>query len=365
MTNVLTQYEAAIHRGEIDDDMLQREILARMQYLADEVKKSNSSWFYPFMKTRVKGVYLYGPVGVGKTYLIDLFYDCLEEKKKARFHFHHFMQQIDSQLRRLQGQKNPLRKIAKELAKTTRLLCFDEFMVHDVAYAMILAELLQALIAHGVILVISSNIPPDDLYRNGVHRKRFLPAIAAIKENCEVLHLNEQRDYRVGRAPLLDAYLFPLNEQTSLIMEKQFALLASEFRENGFITIQNRDIPYLKCAEKSIWFAFDILCNLPRSQLDYLELADKFDTIFLSNIPSLTVNHTLQAIMFIHFIDVMYDRGINIIISAEVALDELYVEGEMKETYMRTLSRLQEMQSVDYLARHPKRELKELLADNS
>ena len=220
-------------------------------------------------------------------------------------------------------------------------------MVHDVAYAMILAELLQALIAHGVILVISSNIPPDDLYRNGVHRKRFLPAIAAIKENCEVLHLNEQRDYRVGRAPLLDAYLFPLNEQTSLIMEKQFALLASEFRENGFITIQNRDIPYLKCAEKSIWFAFDILCNLPRSQLDYLELADKFDTIFLSNIPSLTVNHTLQAIMFIHFIDVMY------------------VEGEMKETYMRTLSRLQEMQSVDYLARHPKRELKELLADNS
>ncbi|CAM2816396.1 ATPase [Legionella steigerwaltii] len=366
MTNLIAQYEAAIHRGDIDDDPLQRDILAQMQYLADEVKKSNSSWFYPLIKTRIRGVYLYGPVGVGKTYLIDLFYDCLEEKKKARFHFHHFMQQVDSQLRRLQGQKNPLRKIAKELAKTTRVLCFDEFMVHDVAYAMILAELLQALIANGVILVISSNIPPDDLYRNGVHRKRFLPAIAAIKENCDVLHLNEQKDYRVGRVPLLDAYLFPLNEHTALTMEKQFMLLAGEFKENGFITIQNREIPYLKLAEQSIWFAFDILCNLPRSQLDYLELADKFDTIFLSNIPSLTVNHTLQAIMFIHFIDVMYDRGINIIISAEVAVEKLYVEGEMKETFTRTLSRLLEMQSVDYLARHPKRELKEFgVADSS
>ncbi len=363
--NVITQYEAAIHRGEIDDDSLQRDILMHMQGLAERVKKSNSSWLYPLIKPQIKGVYLYGPVGVGKTYLIDLFYDCLEEKKKARFHFHHFMQQVDAQLRRLQGQKNPLRKIAKELAKTTRVLCFDEFMVHDVAYAMILAELLQALIASGVILVISSNIPPDDLYRNGVHRKRFLPAITAIKEHCEVLHLNEQRDYRIGRAPLLDAYLFPLNEQTGLTMERQFLLFASEFKENGVITIQNREISYLKLAEKSIWFAFDILCNLPRSQLDYLELADRFDTIFLSNIPELTAKHTLQAIMFIHFIDVMYDRGINIIISAEVAVEQLYVEGEMKETFKRTLSRLLEMQSVDYLARHPKRELKELISGHS
>ncbi|WP_454785645.1 cell division protein ZapE [Legionella sp. WA2024007413] len=360
--NLITQYEAAIQCGDIDDDPLQRDILTHLESLAYQVKKSNSSWLYPLIKPRIKGVYIYGPVGVGKTYLIDLFYDCLEEKKKARFHFHHFMQQVDAQLRRLQGQKNPLRQIAKELAKTTRVLCFDEFMVHDVAYAMILAELLQSLIAYGVILVISSNIPPDELYRNGVHRKRFLPAITAIKEHCEVLHLNEQRDYRVGRAPLLDAYLFPLNEHTTQVMEQQFKLLVSEFKENGTITIQNREIPYLKLAEQSIWFAFDILCNLPRSQLDYLEIADKFDTIFLSEVPALTVNHTLQTIMFIHFIDVMYDRGINIIISAEVAVEELYVEGEMQETFKRTLSRLLEMQSVDYLARHPKRELKELIS---
>lgn len=365
MTNLITHYEEAIQRRDIDDDPLQREILQSMQRLADEVKKSSSSWLNLFMKHRIKGVYLYGPVGVGKTYLIDLFYEGLEEKKKARFHFHHFMQQVDAQLRRLQGEKNPLRHIAKELAKKIRVLCFDEFMVHDVAYAMILAELLQALIEQGVILVISSNIAPDDLYRDGVHRKRFLPAIAAIKNNSEVLYLNEQRDYRIGRTPLFDAYLYPLNDKTTQTMEKQFSLLANEYQENGVLLIQNREIPYLKCGEKTIWFAFEILCNLPRSQLDYLELADKFDTIFLSNIPVLTANHTLQAIMFIHFIDVMYDRGTNIIISAEVPVKELYTEGEMKETFKRTLSRLLEMQSVDYLARHPKRELKEFLSDNS
>jgi cell division protein ZapE len=357
MMSLTCQYEVLVHQGEIDDDPRQREILEKMQRMVDELKRANGSWLPLLFQPGIKGVYVYGPIGVGKTYLIDLFYEHIEEKRKARFHFHHFMQQIDAQLRLLQGQKNPLKMIAKKLAKSTRILCFDEFMVHDVAYAMILAELLQVLIAYGVILVISSNIPPDDLYRDGPHRKRFLPAIAAIKKNCDVLHLNEQRDYRVGREPLIDAYLYPLNEQTEQKMEGQFVLLANEFKTLGSIMIQSREIPYLKCGEKTIWFAFDILCNLPRSQLDYLELADKFDAIFVSDIPVLTINHTLQTIMFIHFIDVMYDRGINIIISAAVAVEALYVEGEMKETFKRTLSRLVEMQSVDYLKRHPKREL--------
>lgn len=362
--SLMDQYESAIHQGAIDDDPLQRKILERMQELAEKIKNAKSSWVNLFQKPRNKGLYLYGPVGVGKTYLLDLFYEYVEEKKKVRIHFHRFMQQIDYQLRQLQGEKNPLRKIAKKLAKSTHILCLDEFMVHDVAYAMILAELLQNLIAHGVILVISSNIPPDDLYRNGVHRNRFLPAITAIKEHCEVLYLTEQKDYRMGRIPSIDAYLFPLNNQTARIMEKQFTFLAGEYTEKGTITIQNREIPYLKCAKKSIWFDFNTVCHLPRSQLDYLEIADKFDTVFVSGIPVLTSNHTLQTIMFIHFIDVMYDRGINIIISAEVPLDELYVEGELKETFKRTLSRLFEMQSVDYLARHPKRVIKEMISDS-
>ncbi|MGC1181886.1 cell division protein ZapE [Legionella sp.] len=357
---LISYYDAAIHRGEIDDDPLQRELLIRMERLVNDLKKVNSLWFSRVWKTPIKGLYIYGPVGVGKTYLVDLFYEHIQERKKARFHFHHFMQQIDAQLRNLQGQKDPLQQIAKRLAKSIRVLCFDEFFVHDVAYAMILAELVPALIGHGVILVSSSNILPDDLYKNGVHRERFLPVIAAINKNCDVLNLNEQKDYRIGRKPLVDAYLFPLNEQTKQIMERQFVQLVSEFKEHGFINIQHREIPYLKCGGASIWFAFDVLCNLPRSQLDYLEIADKYDTIFVSDVPVLTENHTLQTIMLIHFIDVMYDRGINIIISAAVAVEKLYVKGEMVEMFKRTLSRLIEMQSVDYLIRHPKRQSQKL-----
>ncbi len=357
---LIAYYDAAIERGEISDDPLQREVLVSMQRLAEDLSQSKPSFFSWGHKELIKGLYIYGSVGVGKTYLVDLFYDQVQEPKKARFHFHHFMQQIDIQLRKLQGQKDPLRHIAKNLAKTTRLLCFDEFLVHDVAYAMILAELLQALFHHGVILVVSSNTAPDELYLKGVHRERFLPAIELIKKNCEVIHLNEKRDYRMGRTPLVEAYLFPLSEFTDQAMRRQFDLLAHNTKEKGSISVQNRDIPYLRCSEKTIWFAFDVLCNLPRSQLDYLEIAERFDTIFLSDIPVLTEKHTAQTIMFIHFIDVMYDRGIKIIISAAVPVVELYVKGEMKETFKRTLSRLVEMQSVDYLSRHPRRMVQDM-----
>lgn len=353
--NLMAQYDAAIQRSEIEDDPKQREILTHMQRLADELTQSNTSWFPWLHKKLIKGLYIYGPVGVGKTYLVDLFYQYVEEKKKARFHFHHFMQQIDFKLRQLQGKKDPLRLIAKEIAQTTRLLCFDEFLVHDVAYAMILAELFKALQANRVILVVSSNTRPDDLYLNGVHRERFLPAIEIIKSECEVLQIPAQKDYRMGHQPLMDAYLYPLAAQTEQAMERQFLLLTKDAEVNGSISVQSRDIPYLKYGGESIWFSFDVICNLPRSQLDYLELADRFNNIFVSGIPCLTVNHTLQTIMFIHFIDVMYDRGINIIISAEVPIEALYVQGEMKDTFKRTLSRLMEMQSVDYLSRHPRR----------
>jgi cell division protein ZapE len=358
------QYNAAIAGGDINDDPLQRTLLIPMQRLIDELERPAPPWYCWPKRSTIKGLYIYGPVGVGKTYLVDLFYDCLQDTKKSRFHFHHFMQQIDAQLRRLQGKKDPLRLIAKEVAQTTRLLCFDEFLVDDVAYAMILAELLHAFIAEGIILVVSSNTKPDDLYLNGVQRKRFLPAIDLINRECEVLYLNEQRDYRVGREPLLDAYLHPLNASTQELMERQFASLvtdSSQMQENGEITIQNRSIPYLKCSLKSIWFSFEVLCNFPRSQLDYLEIADRFDHVFIGCVPCLTINHTAQTIMFINLIDVMYDRGIKIIISAAVALQELYVTGEMQETFKRTLSRLNEMQSVDYLSRHPKRMVKNII----
>lgn len=352
--NLIDHYQQAIGRGDIDSDPSQLEILDYLQNIADALKNNGSWWFFS-SRTAIKGLYLYGAVGVGKTYLVDLFYQYIDEEKKNRFHFHHFMQQIDAQLRQFQGKKDPLRHIAKKIAQSTRLLCFDEFLVDDVAYAMILAQLLEALINEGVVLVISSNTPPDELYLNGVQRDRFLPAIALINLNCHVVQLNKKRDYRLGRQPLIDAYLFPLNSITSEQMERQFYLLADNASYNEIIVVQGRPIPFIRCSGKIIWFSFDVLCNLPRSQLDYLEIADRFETVFVSQIPCLTENHTAQTIMFIHLIDVMYDRGIKMILSAAVPLDQLYVAGEMFEPFKRTISRLTEMQSVDYLSRHPRR----------
>ncbi len=350
---IINAYEEAIARADIKDDESQRKVLASMQRLIDDLNRPEPAWWQPWRKEKIRGIYLFGPVGVGKTYLMDLFYQQVEEPKKARFHFHHFMQQIDSQLRRRQGQKDPLKKIAADLGKSIRLLCFDEFLVNDVAYAMILSELLQALFANGIVLVVTSNTLPDQLYLKGVQRERFLPVFDLLNNSCEVLHLVHKKDYRLGRELLLQTYLYPLNATTESILNDQFGNLTENYESNGFILVQNREIPFIKCSENLIWFDFKIICNLPRSQLDYLEIADRFDTVFISGVPMLTSKDTVFAIMLVHFIDVLYDRGIKLILSAATPLQELYTEGELINEFKRTLSRLQEMQAADYLRRHP------------
>ncbi|KTD26100.1 cell division protein ZapE [Legionella israelensis] len=353
--SILTDYEQAVLKHEIKDDFLQREVIVEFERLACELSVSGRSWLARIRGQRIKGIYLYGPVGVGKTFLMDLFYKSLNYRYKARFHFHHFMQQVDAKLRQLQGEKNPLQKMATEFAKSVKLLCFDEFMVHDVAHAMILTDLLQALVSRGVVLVITSNTRPEDLYLNGVQRARFLPAIALIKQHCQILYLNEKKDYRLGRETLFEAYLYPAGPKTDQKMNQQFMSIASYVEEKSNITIQNRCIPYIKCSANAIWFDFSVICNSPRSQLDYLEIADRFETVFVSNLPILTEKDTLAVILLIHFVDVMYDRGIRLILSAAVPLEQLYREGEMKAEFKRTLSRLHEMQSADYLKHPPRR----------
>ena len=352
--NLIEHYDAAVASADIRDDPTQRELLVHLQQVADALDKPRS-WFHWGCKEQIQGLYLYGPVGVGKTFLVDMFYEYVTDTHKSRFHFHQFMQQVDAQLRRLQGIKNPLQRIAAKLAKTTRLLCFDEFLVYDVADAMILSDLLQAILAEGVVLVATSNTSPDDLYAKGIHRERFLPAIELIKQHCDVFALADKGDYRLGRTHLPTAYLSPLNKASHQTLLQQFTSMAIHIMDEIDITVQHRLIRCVKRGERVVWFSFDVICNLPRSQLDYLEIADRFDTVFVSGLPQLTSHDTVRAILLIHFIDVMYDRGIQLIISAAVPVDKLYVSGDKLKEFQRTQSRLEEMQSEDYLRRHQRR----------
>ncbi len=343
------EYDAAIARGEIQDDPLQRGVLTSFQRVAESLNRPRHFWFRRLSKETIQGLYLYGPVGGGKTFLMDLFYHHVQDRHKSRMHFHQFMQQVDGQLRRLQGHSDPLKVIAKNLAKKTRLLCLDEFLVQDIATAMILAELIKLMFAEGVVLVMTSNTAPDNLYLNGLQRVRFLPAIALIKQHCEVIDLTERRDYRLGRAPLETAYLYPLNEKNDAIMVSQFNTLVKGRADERILSVQGRDIPTIQCSELVAWFEFDVICQLPRSQLDYLEIAQRFHTIFVSHVPVLTAQDTVKALLLTHFIDVMYDSKVRVILSAAAPIDELYLEGEVYVAFQRTRSRLQEMQSIDYL----------------
>jgi cell division protein ZapE len=344
---LLQRYDMAVSSHEIKFSLPQREAVVALDHLLSASCKR--TWF--FKPKACLGLYLYGPVGVGKTYVLDLFYQSLPEPSKARFHFHRFMQYVDAELRRLQGTANPVKRVAKKLAKTARILCLDEFLVHDVADAMILADLLKELVALNVILVITGNTKPDDLYLGGVHRERFIPAIELIKQHCLVMVLDEHEDHRLGKAAMPQTYLMPCNAEHEAIFEKSFHIEAGDAQSDGVIDIQNRMIPYVKKADKVIWFRFDVICHLPRSQLDYLELAEKFDVIFVSHIPQILPDDTTHAILFIHFIDVMYDKKIRLVLSADVSPEDIYPSGSMRQTFLRTESRLKEMQSYEYWSR--------------
>lgn len=349
--NLFEAYHEEVKKKNICDDAEQRLVMSHFQRLANDLSKKRK-WYSFLKKQQVPGIYVCGPVGIGKTYLMDLFYQHVAESKKSRFHFHYFMQQIDQQLRLLQGHPNPLKKIAKKLSKTTRVLCLDEFLVSDVAYAMILAELLTALFHYDVILVATANTKPDDLYLNGVGRERFLPAIDLIKKNCEVLELPEHRDYRLGRTASLESFVYPLTDQAAEVLLKQYKTLTHQDPLVGIIEIQHRNIAVLGCAAHVVWFEFDVICHLPRCQLDYIEIAERFDTVIMSGVKGIDEQDTATVILLIHLVDVFYDRGVRLIISSAVPVTEIYVSGEKQSEFVRTLSRLQEMQSSDYLSRH-------------
>lgn len=301
--------------------------------------------------TPEKGLYFWGGVGRGKTYLMDAFYDSLPFDRKLRAHFHRFMCRVHAELKKLPGVSDPLEQVASNIARQTRVICFDEFFVSDITDAMILSTLFQSLFDRGVTLVATSNIVPDDLYKEGLQRERFLPAIALLNEHTEVFNLDGGIDYRLRALEKAELYHFPLDEAADESLMRSLVSLAPESPiANQTLEIASRPIVARYTADDVAWFEFKELCDGPRSQTDYIELARVYHAILLSNVPAMGVKNDDQVRRFIHLIDEFYDRNVKLVISAERPLLELYDGGRLDFEFERTTSRLLEMQSHDYLA---------------
>ena len=299
-----------------------------------------------------KGVYLWGGVGRGKTWIMDLFYSSLTLASKRRTHFYRFMQEIQADLKRLKGMQSPLDGVADKIAKKARVICFDELFVSDIADAMILAGLFQALLKRGVALVFTSNVKPKDLYKNGLQRDRFLPTIGLIEKNCEVINVDGGVDYRLRQLTAAPIYLPAAAPDTQKRLEELFDDLSDDDVESdGTITVNHRKIKVVRESENVIWFEFAALCDGPRSPADYVAIASEYQSVIIANVPMFGIDADNSARRFISVIDEFYDRGVNVIVSAAAAPNELYKGEKLKFEFQRTASRLTEMQSEEYLAR--------------
>ena len=297
-----------------------------------------------------RGVYMFGGVGRGKSFLMDCFYNAVPLKRKTRLHFHEFMREVHRELADLQGTVNPLDELAKRMSKRFRLICFDEFHVADITDAMILHRLLAALFDNGVGFVTTSNFKPDGLYPGGLHRDRILPAIALLNARLQVINVDNGTDYRRRTLEALTLYHVPNGPVADTAMEKAFNALEETHDEDPVLHIEARQIRAKRKAGGMVWFDFKTLCGGPRSQNDYLEIASMFHTVFLSDVPHMPLRMASEARRFTWLIDVLYDRRVKLVMSAAVAPAELYTEGPMAHEFPRTVSRLSEMQTQEYLS---------------
>ncbi len=345
----VAQEAAAHHLQRLYDDLLVTSCKTK------RLKEMLCFWSTPRQPS--KGIFFWGGVGRGKTWLVDTFYDSLPFEDKMRTHFHRFMRWVHEELDALKGQKDPLVIVARHLARDVRIICFDEFFVSDIADAMILAGLLDELFKNGVTLVATSNVAPDDLYKDGLQRDKFLPAIALLKQHLDVLNIDSGVDYRLRLLEQARFYHFPQGYRATAAMESNFMGLISDnlhIREHFSLVVERRPIPCLKACDGVIWFSFEALCNGPRSQNDYIELAKEFHTVLISGVPRMRRETDDQVRRFIMLVDEFYDRSVKLIMSGEASLPELYTDGALTFEFQRTLSRLQEMQSLEYLGREHK-----------
>ena len=300
----------------------------------------------------VKGLYFWGGVGRGKTYLIDAFYECLPLREKTRIHFHSFMQRVHRELQTLKDVASPLNLVADRMATDVRVLCFDEFHVSDITDAMLLGNLLKALFDRQVTLVTTSNEHPDKLYSGGLQRERFLPAIQLIKTHTEVIHVDSGVDYRLRALEKAEIYHTPLDESANRSLARSFEAVAPDAGEaGGTMDVEGREIPTLRRADGVVWFDFEAICGGPRAATDYIEIARCYQTVLVSDIPQLDELGNDAARRLIHLVDEFYDRGVKLIVSAACPPAELYTGTRLRKLFERTISRLEEMQSRHYLAR--------------
>jgi cell division protein ZapE len=297
-----------------------------------------------------RGVYMHGGVGRGKSFLMDCFYRSVPLKRKTRLHFHEFMREVHRELQDLRGTVNPLEELGRRIARRFRLICFDEFHIADVTDAMILHRLLEALFANRVSIVTTSNFHPDALYPNGLHRERILPAIELLKRQLEVLNVDAGTDYRQRTMDHMKVYHTPLGGAADAQMLAAFEQLAEAHDEDPLLRIEQRELRARRRAGGVVWFDFAQLCGGPRSQNDYLELASRFHTVLLSGVPAMSPRLASEARRFTWLVDVLYDRQVKLILSAEVEAEALYTEGPMAHEFPRTASRLKEMQTTQYLS---------------
>jgi cell division protein ZapE len=366
LSTPLELYQEDLKRDDFSYDADQEKAVKHLQRLYDDLVASyNKSKkkgplrkaFSKKQKVPIQGLYFWGGVGRGKTYLVDTFFDALPFERKMRTHFHRFMQRVHKDLTALEGIKNPLTAIADQISKEAVVICFDEFFVSDIGDAMILGGLMEELFARGVTLVSTSNIVPDGLYKNGLQRERFLPAIKLLNLYTDVVNVDSGIDYRLRTLEQAELYHYPLDESAETSLRKSFESLIPDIKHIEFnidVEILGRNIPLKAVCDDVAWFDFYGLCDGPRSQNDYIELGKLYHAILISNVPVMGVKNDDLARRYINLIDEFYDRGVKVIMSADAPIHEMYTGGSLDFAFQRTTSRMLEMQSHDYLAREHK-----------
>jgi len=350
-------YDRGVADGRWESDRAQRAALATLDRIHAELLASHDAplWKrirWQLERREVRGLYLWGSVGRGKTFLVDLFFQSLPFADKLRLHFHRFMGRVHAELSKLEGRSDPLRDVAAHFAAQARVFCLDEFFVTDIGDAMILAGLLRHLFERGVVLVTTSNIVPRELYRDGLQRAKFMPAIELLAQHCEIVQLLSAQDYRLRALTAAGVYFTPLDDAAERAMQKCFENIApGSRRAEPAIAINGRDIPVKLRADGVIWFDFAALCEGPRAVADYIELAQSFNTVLISGVPQFTALRDDAARRFVNLVDEFYDHGVNLVLSAAAPVTQLYCADRLRAEFARTESRLIEMQSAEYLTR--------------